>query len=455
MEKITTKKKLTIVKQYLSGLPYGEIAADNGVSKGTVANVVSDLKSRRIPEAADVAEQIEALRELSLDLRRSTLTPGQCTVGLAVLNRINECGLDASDINRWPLILRAASSPEEAQELISTIYRIEEVRKKAGLSLEELDKKVHELEKKAVDLESVARQCEEFEKRLAELTQQRDSLAREVAGFEEKYQFLTPRVKDLEKREKTLLTQNEKMVAVAEKAEVFLATLSRERRGLLELGLSLEALAEFNQKAQSIAQRRNIPPEELRGRLWKELEQLDQAMGLEVLVRSRRSELDEQERALARAKQQRESLNAVVSSLTQQETSLEATIKDVKEIVSREIVGIIPIAHSTVNKLNEELQLGRKQALEEVRQLRDATLEVGKEFGRYEQIVQANQWISELLALVRGDERIEAKKLRVMILPILRGAVVWLTQNKNGNPSFSILSYHIADSVKEIEQWKV
>ena len=98
MEKLSAKKKSAIVRHYLSGLSYDEIAAKSGVSKGTVANVVADLKAGRFPEAADVGEHIDLLRELSLDLKRLNLTPGQCATGLAVLTRINECGLDPADI---------------------------------------------------------------------------------------------------------------------------------------------------------------------------------------------------------------------------------------------------------------------------------------------------------------------------------------------------------------------
>lgn len=64
MEKLSAKRRVTIVRQYLSGLSYDEIAAKGGVSKGTVANVVTELKAGVFPEAADVGEQVELLREL-------------------------------------------------------------------------------------------------------------------------------------------------------------------------------------------------------------------------------------------------------------------------------------------------------------------------------------------------------------------------------------------------------
>jgi len=90
MEKLTSRKKFTVVRLYLSGLSYDEIAARSSVSKGTVANIVADLKAGSFPEAADVGEHVETLRELSFDLKRSNLTPGQCAAGLIILNRIKE-----------------------------------------------------------------------------------------------------------------------------------------------------------------------------------------------------------------------------------------------------------------------------------------------------------------------------------------------------------------------------
>ncbi len=70
----------------------------HGVSKGAVAGIVADLKAGGFPEVANLADQVELLRELSLDLKHAGLAPGQCAAGLAVLKRIHECGPGVSDI---------------------------------------------------------------------------------------------------------------------------------------------------------------------------------------------------------------------------------------------------------------------------------------------------------------------------------------------------------------------
>jgi len=455
MEKLSAKKKAAIVRQYLSGLSYDEIAAKGGVSKGTVANVVADLKAGRFPEAADVVDQIELLRELSLDLKRSKLTPEQCAIGLILLTRINECGLDPADIGRWPLILKSAGTEDGAQELVRLVYSIQEVQSRTGLSLEDLDDQVHELERKAADLEPMSRQHEDYRKQLAELTKQRDELASMVASLEEKCKLLNPVVKDLEKREGDLSRRTRDMEPRAEKAEATLATLSKERQRLLDIGLSPETLAEFNQRVQSVTQRHHIPPAELRDRLLQELEKLDQGLGLEALIRSRQLELEKQERAVALTRQEQESLKAVVASLKQEKAGLEASIKNTREKVSREIAKIVPAASDAINRLVDELRRGHGEALVEVRQLRDEALEVGKEVGRYEQMLQAKQWLSELLALVQGDENIEGKQVRVIVLSVLRGVAAWLKCHSSESFLVSSLSSATDRLVRELEQWKV
>lgn len=42
------EKKLAVVRQYLSGLSYDEIAAKSGISKGMVANIRRKAEGRRL-----------------------------------------------------------------------------------------------------------------------------------------------------------------------------------------------------------------------------------------------------------------------------------------------------------------------------------------------------------------------------------------------------------------------
>lgn len=454
MEKLTAKKKETIIRLYLSGLSYDEIATKTSVSKGSISNVVTELKVGKFPEASNVGEHIELLRELSQDLRRLKVTPGQCAIGLILLTRINECGLDPADLDRWPLILKSVGNEDEAQEFVRLVYSIQEIQKRSGLSLEALDNKWHELERKVADLEPIAKQHQDYEKQIAELTRQRENLASLVAGLEEKHKLLNPIVKDLEKREQDLSRRTKDTETRAEKAEVMLATLDKEKKSLAELGLSPEALAEFSQRIEPVARLHNITPVELRGRLLNELESLKKGLSLEILIHDRQLELEKKEKAIALVKQDSESLKAVVSSLKQEKTNLEVSIKNTREKVSREIAMITPMATDTINRLAEVLQLGYDKTLGDFHRLGDEALEVGIKIGQFEEMLQANQWLRELLILVRGEGRIEGKRVRVIVLKILRSVGLWLKDNKANEWEYLALSLAIDNLIKELEKWK-
>ena len=453
MERLTAKKKLAVVRLYLSGLSYDEIAAKCGVSKGTVANVVAELKAGMIPEAADVGEHIELLRELSLDLKQSKLTPGQCAVGLILLTRISECGLDPADIDRWPMILKVVRSEDDAKEFVRLIYSIQEVGQRSGLGIEALDNKVHELEKKAADLEPVSDKMKDSKKELAELTKQRDELGKSVAILEQKNELLTPRVKELEKREQNLSRRIADMEPKAEKAERTLSALKGETQKLEDMGFSLRELAEFNEKLQEIAQRHTIKPCELRSRLLHELQTLDKGLALEALIQSRQQELDKTGQALVRTKKEAETARAVVGSLEQERTNLEESIKEMKEKVMREIAKIVPLAQDAVTKFGKDLRCGNDEALAEIRRLKDEAVDVGREVGQYEGILQSSEWLNELLALVQGEENIAGKRVKVIALLVVRALHTWL--KRQGSLSVTLLLYAVETLIGELERWKV
>lgn len=454
MERLTPRKKLTVVKLYLSGLSYDEIASKAGVSKGTVANVVTELKAGNFAEAADVGEQVELLRDLSLELRRLNLSPGQCAAGLILLNRINECGLDPADIDRWPMILKLIKNEDDAREFVRAVYSIQDVQKRTGMDLEALDNKVHELERKLADLEPLSNKIKECKKELAELTKQREELVNTVALLEQKSELLSPRVKDLQEREEILSRRIVDMEPKAQKAEMTLSALNSEMQKLKDTGFSLKELAEFNHKLQTIAQHHSIKPAELRGRLLHDLETLDKGLALETLIQSRQQDLDKAEKALVMIKNETEAARVVVDSLKREKTGLEASIKETREKVSREIAKIVPLAQDMVGKLGEELRRGNDEALAELQRLRDEAVDVGKEIGRYEGILQSSKWLDELLALVRGEEELEGNRVRVIALLLVRSVATWLKCHDSHSLSSMSLSHTTERLISELETWK-
>jgi predicted nucleic acid-binding Zn-ribbon protein len=319
-------------------------------------------------------------------------------------------------------------------------------------SLDGLHDKVHELEKKAAELEPVLGKLAGCKKQIVELTKQRRELSSEVANLEEKCKLLKPQVKDLEKREKDFSHRVAEMEPRAQKAGTTLSTLSQEIQKFQDIGFTFEELAEFYRRVQVVAQGHAIKPGELRGRLLHELETLDKGLGLETLIKTKQMELNKAEQAVAETKKELETTKAVVGSLKQEKTNLEASIKETRELVGREIAKITPVARDTVDQLTKELRSGVDKAIAEVGQLRDQALEAGKEVGRYEAILEANAWLKELLALVRGEQGIEAKQVRVIALLVARGVCGWLKVQDKYSAVFTSLSFAINNLIKELSE---
>ncbi|MBM2831824.1 MAG: hypothetical protein HW414_876 [Dehalococcoidia bacterium] len=357
-------------------------------------------------------------------------------------------------MDRWPWILKSLKTQDDAQEFVGLIYSIQKVQQGTGLSLPALEKKAHELEKKAHELEPVSANLDDGKKQLAELKKQREDLTAVVAGLEYKMKWLAPRVQELEKREEKLLNHNEALESKAQKAETAIAALNSQMQKLQQVGLPFEALAEFNVRVQAVAKRHAIEPAELRDRLLHELKCLDKGLGLEELIEGRRQERKEIEKATAKSKGEMESLKVAVTNTQQEKVNLEVSIKAMTDGVSQKIAEIIPIATGTVKQLVQELQDGRNEALGEVRQLRDEAIEVGKEVGQYQGILQVNQWVNDLLALVRGEENAEAQRVRVISLSVLRGIAGWLKQHSANSIIIESLSLATDKLIRELEQWQ-
>ena len=170
MELLTMKKRLQVVHLYFSGLSFDQIAAKSGVSKGSITNIINELKAGNFPEAADVVDQIQMLRDLAIDLNKLKIAAGQSAVGIAVLKRIYELGLDPADMERWPLLLNSIKTQDDAQELIEAAYTVRGIQQESGLSLPALEDKINQLGDKTKELETVTAKLAETKNEVKDLT---------------------------------------------------------------------------------------------------------------------------------------------------------------------------------------------------------------------------------------------------------------------------------------------
>jgi hypothetical protein len=144
-----------------------------------------------------------------------------------------------------------------------------------------------------------------------------------------------------------------------------------------------------------------------------------------------------------------------VGDLNQEKANLEASIQEIEKYVRQDIVKIIPTAEDAISKLMVELRRGHDEIQLEIQQIKNEALEVGERLGRYKEIVETNEWLNELSDLVRGEESLEGKRVRTIILPVLQGTTIWLKHHKGNNPVFSPMIFTAEKLIRELEQWPI
>jgi len=454
MEKLTVSKRLAVAKLYLLGLSHQQIAAKTGIAVGSVSSIVTDLKAGVFPEAADLADQIEALRELALDLKHAGVSPGQCSIGLAVLNRIKQCGLDPAAIERLHEILKLAGGEDKAKEFVATVYRIHDFQQETHMSLDEIDAKILELKEKAGELQPALNKVEETKGEIIQLEKKRSNLASVVDLLKENHGLLNTIVINLQTRQGALLKQIKQEEATTAFTQAGLAMLSKENQKLAKAGFSLQELVAFNARIRVIAARHHIAVPGLRGRLLHELEIMGKGLTLETKLKEIRAELKTERKAVTSARQERVQLEASNETLKEQKATLEAEIQANRENISVELGNIIFLAKETLSQFKLELRHGNDEILGTVQHLKDQALEIGSEVGRYKGIVETNQWLADLLTLTKGEDGLEAMRVRVILSMILRGAQAWMKSHPEKVAVAPNLRSTLELLAMELESWR-
>jgi len=456
MQQLSTKKKLDIVRLYLDGLSYSEIAAKVRVGKGTVANVVAELKTGLIPSVQEPAEQLELLRELSVDLHHLNTTTGQAIVGLSVYSHLKELGLEPTDVQTWATMCkRLAGEQTEVRDFIRAAMYIEELRKSTGLTVNALEQKVRSLREEAEHLEPLTKELKARQRQVQEMEKKEEALQTEIPQLEKRRDLLSKENAQKEKHEAERTQRVHRLEERARAAEERTAMAREGLQSLAELGMSAKDLLRFVQRLAGIAHKHNIEPDALKGRLLHELEQLDAGLGLKSLVEARQREFASIDEAIMKKQEEEAALNSSVQRLRRQQARLRAAIEAEQAHFRQEMQGATGVAKEFVANLRKDLTRGINEALLEVRGLRSQTLELGRELGCFQSTVEANEWLKSLVCLVKGDgSTITAAEVRVVSLMMLRGAKGWI-QQKQGEVSMpSEIAKQLGAAIEEFERWK-
>ena len=433
MAEVPMTTRLTIASMLLEGLTQDHIVEATGSSKGLVNQVAQELRAGKLPVPADIAEQAEALRVTAVALHKHNLAPVDAVVGLACFARLRRTGLDPTAWERW---LRRAEALGNETELglarfVECALAIGNLEANVGLDIPEipqylatLREQFAELRRSTADLETrkgeldrtkrdiVARQAQ-----LVEADAQRKARSAEVEKLNEGVQRGRERVAQLEHRERLLTARIDEL----EKQEARAEHRHAQRQGLADqfvgIGMPIQSVRALEARCEDFAERHSISPRDLRKRLFNELAALDRGMTLRRKVTEARVELKTVEADGAQAVARREGLTgeidelrAAIARAERQLTALENRLPEfVGQLEAKVLAAIQKTGLRTTDQLSEATA---------------AMLAAVAEGAEVYADVKSNAWVSDALALLRGEDVAPARAIglaRVLLPAILQG----------------------------------
>ena len=139
MKEISTAKRQEVVQYYVLGYSYEEIVRETGVSHGSVANIIKDVEDGRLAIPGSTFDQVNDLRQLSLDLRKKSLEPSHALLGLLLFERFRALGISSEMVNKWAdLIDRFAPVDFPAKNFFEVALRLHELESSEGKPFDDL-----------------------------------------------------------------------------------------------------------------------------------------------------------------------------------------------------------------------------------------------------------------------------------------------------------------------------
>jgi len=363
MRELTEKKKLEIIRHYFEGDSYDEISTKSGVAKGSVVNVVTELRNGRLPAFTNLADVVDMLRELSIELKKRSLGVSEALLGSAFFFRLSDMGVTPERLELWVKMCREISPPEAPlQDFTAAALELFRLSQETGESYAsivarwaKLQSEFDSLEKKLTDLRSAKNELERTRATLAEeirrLTTKKSDLERVVAELSTRHEALKKASNDLETRYRRLKTETAQLEAKS-------TTLGPVVERLETLGFDMSELKTLRARLEEVASSQGISPQDLREKFFKELA----AYGVTLTFEKKKNEL---QAVAIRLEAKVQSLQKAAARLGPAEEVDEA----IGCLASLKKKGIIPAAVTSYYRVLSQAQIEPKELEHEVIEL--------------------------------------------------------------------------------------
>lgn len=197
MKEINMNKKFQIIKLFLNGTSYDDIAKQVGVAKGSVVNIINELRDGNLPVPPGMTEYIDTLRKLAVDLLKHQTSVVQLKSYIKLHTKLQAMGINDDLAEQWLDICQGIASPAVSNEqFVKAALELAEVTSVNQLSYDSLVQEYSEkLElSKKLDIEIqqkkevVTELNQEYEKNKNQSINELNSITKAIATAQDTYQ---------------------------------------------------------------------------------------------------------------------------------------------------------------------------------------------------------------------------------------------------------------------------
>ena len=389
MQQISRAKRQEVVQQYLIGHPYEEIVRITGVSHGTVANVVKEIDSGEWNIAGSAFDQINDLRQLSLDLKKKKLEPSHALLGLLLFERFRSLGISPELVDRWAELTKRFTPVDfPTEEFFGIVLRVHELEKTEGRPFEDLTdeykRKQEGVEKLSKDVDSLLKKKSQLSGEIEPLSKQLESMKRAKEKLEDQTEIQNTKVEELKvkvkelKEEKALL--NRQVEDLKRRETKLLADVEGKEESLIrlnEIGLADEDLLRLRTFLEKMSGNEGSDCEQVRKRFFLALSLFGEVSDLE---KSKETEAE------------------TVKALVKEKSVLGGQLKELEKAKST-LEGEID---NSVLSISQKIQGIRQEAAQQIEQ---QVIDIRKQLGDlFSDTLKAGEAVGQMLQMVRKGE---------------------------------------------------
>ena len=90
-----------VIRLFLTGYSYEEIAQQLDIAKGSVTNIIDEFRDGQISIPGDMADYMNELRRIAVDLKKHQVSLNQLRSYKRLHNKLNDMGEDSEKVEQW------------------------------------------------------------------------------------------------------------------------------------------------------------------------------------------------------------------------------------------------------------------------------------------------------------------------------------------------------------------